>query len=86
VQATTLHGQPLQDGQDYRVSISSFLATGGSDYSVLAQGRDAQGGMLDVDVLEGYLRSQSPVPAPPTDRITRLSASTPRTKPEAVGH
>ena len=82
VQAITLHGQPLQDGQDYRVSISSFLATGGSDYSVLAQGRDVQGGMLDVDALEGYFRSQSPVPAPATDRITRLITATPA---EAAG-
>ena len=85
VQAITLHGQPLQDGQDYRVSISSFLATGGSDYSVLAQGRDVQGGMLDVDALEGYFRSQSPVPAPATDRITRLPASTTLATPEAAG-
>lgn len=82
VQAITLNGQPLQEEQDYRVSISSFLATGGSDYSVLAQGRDAQGGMLDVDAMEGYFRSQSPVPAPATDRITRLTTATPA---EAAG-
>ena len=70
-----LHGEPLQDGRDYRVVVSSFLATGGSGYAVLAQGRDALGGVLDLEALEAYFRSQSPVAVPATDRITRAGGA-----------
>ena len=75
VSAITLHGEPVQDGRDYRVAISSFLAGGGSGYSVLSQGRDVLGGALDLDALEAYFRNASPVAVPATDRITRLAAS-----------
>ncbi len=68
-----LHGEPLQDGRGYRVAVSSFLAGGGSGYPVLAQGRDMLGGVLDLEALEAYFRSASPVAVPATDRITRTA-------------
>ena len=73
--AVMLHGEPLQDARDYRVAVSSFLAGGGSGYPVLSQGRDVLGGVLDLEALEGYFRSASPVAAPATDRITRVGAA-----------
>ena len=69
----TLDGKALQDGRDYRVAISSFLAGGGSGYRTLAGGRDMLGGDPDTDVLEAYFRHASPVAVPPTDRITRAA-------------
>ena len=75
VSAALLHGEPLQDGRDYWVVVSSFLATGGSGYAALAQGRDALGGVLDLEALESYFRSQSPVAVPATDRITRAGGA-----------
>ena len=68
-----LHGEPLQDGRGYRVAVSSFLAGGGSGYPVLAQGRDMLGGVLDLEALEAYFRSASPVAVPATDRIARTA-------------
>ena len=74
VSAIALHGEALEDGHDYRVAISSFLAGGGSGYSMLVQGRDMLGGDQDMDVLEAYFRSASPVVVPATDRIQRWVA------------
>ena len=72
VSAITLHGEALQDGRDYRVAISSFLATGGSGYRTFAEGRDMLGGDQDMDVLEAYFRNASPVAVPATERITKV--------------
>lgn len=72
VSAITLHGEALQDGRDYRVALSSFLATGGSGYRTLAEGRDMRGGDQDMDVLEAYFRNASPVAVPATERITKV--------------
>ncbi len=72
VSAITLNGEALQDGRDYRVAISSFLATGGSGYRTLAEGRDMLGGDQDMDVLEAYFRNNSPVAVPATERITKV--------------
>ena len=75
VSAMTLHGEAVHAASDYRVAISSFLANGGSGYSLLAQGRDMRGGDQDMDVLEAYFRHASPVAVPRTDRITRLAST-----------
>lgn len=69
VQRITLHGQPLQPQADYRVVVSSFLANGGDRYPVLAQGRDRVQGPSDMDAMERYVRSHSPLQAPRTHRI-----------------
>lgn len=74
VSAMVLQGEALQEGRDYRVAISSFLAGGGSGYGVLAQGRDMRGGDQDMDVLEAYFRNASPVAVPATNRITRVAS------------
>lgn len=71
VSAITLNGAALQEGRDYRVALSSFLAAGGSGYRTLAEGRDMRGGDQDMDVLEAYFREASPVAVPTTDRITK---------------
>jgi 5'-nucleotidase len=67
-----LNGAPLADAQPVRVVMSSFLDSGGDNFTVLTQGRDRQVGALDLDALEAYFRQQSPVAPPATDRITRV--------------
>ena len=67
-----LNGVPLQDDAPVRVVMSSYLGSGGDNFTVLAQGRDRLVGGLDVDALESYFRDHSPVPVPATDRITRV--------------
>ncbi len=67
-----LHGTPVDPAGRYRVTVSSFLAGGGDGFRVFAEGTERQGGMLDVDALEAWLKASSPRPPPETNRITRV--------------
>ncbi len=72
VSAMRLHGVPIRDKQIYRVTMNSYLANGGDQFSLFNQGEHVSGGELDVDALETYLRNRSPVTPPATNRITRI--------------
>lgn len=66
-----LHGEPVGPEQVLRVTVNSFLASGGDSFEDFNAGRDALGGDLDVDALEQYIAAH-PVLAPPTSgRILR---------------
>jgi 5'-nucleotidase len=67
-----LNGNPIADTSVYRVTMNSFLATGGDSFTAFNQGSNDLGGELDVDALEAYLRANSPVAPPSTKRITRI--------------
>jgi 5'-nucleotidase len=56
----------------YRVTVNSFLADGGDNFSVLTQGTNRLGGAVDVDALEAYFGAFSPVMPGPRNRITVL--------------
>lgn len=66
-----VNGQPISDATTYRFTVNSFLADGGDNFTVLKQGTDRVGGALDVDALEDYFRTSSPVSPAPTNRITK---------------
>ena len=66
----SLNGTAMADGTSYRVTMNSFLATGGDNFTVFNQGTDALGGDQDVDALEAYIKANSPLTPPATDRIT----------------
>jgi 5'-nucleotidase len=72
-----LNGAPMTDEANYRVTVNSFLASGGDSFTVFRQGTNPAGGMQDVDALERYIAAMgaSPPPLPPANRITRLSPS-----------
>ena len=57
----------------YRVTVNSYLADGGSGFSVLTEGTERTGGMIDIDALTGYFASAGAVSPGPQDRITRLN-------------
>ena len=67
-----LNGQPIDPAGRYRVTVNSFLASGGDGFRVLAEGTERRGGMVDVDALEAWLKSHSPRTPPETNRITRV--------------
>lgn len=64
-----LHGADLVDGARYRVTMSSFLAAGGDNFSVFLDGTEALGGGQDVDALEAYIQRNDRLPPPAVDRI-----------------
>jgi 5'-nucleotidase len=64
-----IKGQSLQSNANYRVTMNSFLATGGDAFSVFNRGTDVMGGDLDVDALTEYLVKNPGLTPPPTDRI-----------------
>jgi 5'-nucleotidase len=57
----------------YRVTVNSFLADGGDNFSVLVDGTDRLGGEVDLDALVTYFGLHSPVAPGPQNRITRLN-------------
>jgi 5'-nucleotidase len=66
-------GVPVVPGNSYRITVNSFLADGGDNFSVLTEGTNRVGGEIDLDALVSYFGANSPVPPGPQDRITRLN-------------
>lgn len=67
-----LNGVPLDLGAGYRVTVNSFLADGGDNFTVLVQGTNRLGGAVDTDAFEMYFAGFSPVAPGPQNRITRV--------------
>lgn len=67
-----LNGTPLEPQGRYRVTVNSFLASGGDGFTVLKAGTEPLGGAVDVDALELYLKKNSPVQPPALGRIQRV--------------
>ncbi len=72
ITAMALGGVPMADGTDYRVTMNSFLATGGDNFTVFNQGTNTLGGDQDIDALEAYIKANDPLVPPTTTRITAL--------------
>jgi 5'-nucleotidase len=70
-----LNGGPIRDDGRYRVAMNSFLATGGDNFTVFTEGTEIFGGPQDLDAIERYIASASPL-APPTPN--RIENRTPR--------
>ena len=62
IQEITLDGEPLDPAAGYRVTVNSFLAAGGDNFTVLAEGTQRQdNGFNDLNVLVEYFQANSPV-------------------------
>jgi len=66
----TINGVTVDPGTTYRVTVNSFLADGGDNFTVLTQGMDRLGGAVDLDALVAYFGANSPVAPGPQNRIT----------------
>lgn len=69
LQACTLDGQPLAAQASYRVTMNSFLASGGDGFSTFRQGTHDVGGVLDVEAVELYLATHPDLALPDMDRV-----------------
>jgi 5'-nucleotidase len=68
-----LDGQPIRDDATYRVTMNSFLATGGDNFTVFREGTDPMGGPQDLDALEAYIEARSPLAPPAANRIRNVT-------------
>ena len=68
-----LNNVSLDPFASYRVTMNSFLATGGDGFTVFNACTDALGGEIDLDALVRYFQNHSPVAPGPKNRITRLN-------------
>ena len=73
IASIALDGVPIDPAAGYRVTVNSFLAGGGDNFSVLVDGTDRLGGEVDLDALVTYFGANSPVAPGPQDRITRIN-------------
>ena len=67
-----INGVTLDPNATYRVTVNSFLADGGDNFTVLKDGTDRLGGEVDTDAFEKYFQAHSPVAPGPQNRITLL--------------
>jgi 5'-nucleotidase len=68
-----LNGVPLVAGTGYRVTMNSFLASGGDGFTTFNACTDALGGEIDLDAAGRYLGDNSPVAPGPQNRVTRVN-------------
>jgi 5'-nucleotidase len=66
-----LDGHPIDPARRYRVTVNSFLAGGGDDFSVFARATDSIGGVLDLDALAAWLSTHDIVSPDMGPRIHR---------------
>jgi 5'-nucleotidase len=67
-----LNGVTLDPNGLYRVTMNSFLADGGDNFSVFTQGTNRVGGVVDTSALEAYFQANSPVAPGPQNRIVQI--------------
>jgi 5'-nucleotidase len=67
-----INGVVVDPAASYRVTVNSFLADGGDNFSVLKLGTDRLGGDVDTDAFEKYFVANSPVAPGPQNRITQV--------------
>jgi 5'-nucleotidase len=68
-----LHGEPIALEQSYRVTVNSFMASGGDALSVFKLGRNVQEGENDLVVAKLYFRLKGLLPPPQMGRIRRVN-------------
>mgnify|MGYP001609142844 FL=1 len=67
-------GVPIAPEAIYKVTVNSFLAAGGDNFTVLVQGTNRVGGPIDLDGLIAYVQARpQPFSAAVEGRIVRLN-------------
>jgi 5'-nucleotidase len=65
-----LNGVPINPAATYRVTVNNFLAGGGDNYTVFAQGTNRFVGEIDLEAFRRYVETFTPIDPGPQDRIT----------------
>jgi 5'-nucleotidase len=69
----SLDGTPIDPAVSYRVTVNNYLSVGGDGFTVFKDGKAPQFGVYDVDALDTYFRSNSPVAPGAANRIVRIN-------------
>ncbi len=72
ISSIRINGTSIDPSGLYRVTVNSFLADGGDNFSVLKAGVDRTGGSLDIDAFVNYFEAFTPVAPGPRDRIASV--------------
>lgn len=64
-----INGVAIDPARNYRITVNGYLADGGDNFMVLKEGTNRLGGALDLDALESYFKTHSPVTPGPQNRI-----------------
>ena len=72
ISAVTLNGAPIDPAAAYRVTVNSFLSTGGDGFTLFNEGTDRTVGMADLAALEAWLQADPPRAAPAQPRVRSL--------------
>ena len=67
-----IDGQPIRPDASYRVTVNSFMASGGDGFVALFDGLDRVTGGIDVDALVAYFEARPVVEAPDSGRVTKV--------------
>ena len=67
-----LNGKRVLPDDRVRIAASDFLHTGGGGFTALSRGTGVLSAGTDVDALEMYVKTHSPVSAPALNRIVRV--------------
>ena len=59
-----LNGQPIDPARKYRVTVNSFLSSGGDGFSTFAAMPVVADGGLDLDALEAFIKDGVEIPRP----------------------
>jgi len=68
-----LNGAAIDPQQKLRVTINSFLATGGDNFTVFKEAQDTRTGAMDIDALERFVATQGTIAPGTLDRIGRIN-------------
>ena len=64
IRSITLDDRPLDDTASYRVTVNSFLVSGGDGFAAFASGRERTVGTGDLDALEAWLSATDVLAVP----------------------
>jgi 5'-nucleotidase len=67
-----LEGVPVEAAGKVRVTVNTFLASGGDRFKVFWEGTDRVESGSDVVALTAFIAAHSPLSAPPLDRVKRV--------------
>jgi len=68
-----LDGAAIEPQQQLRVTINSFLAAGGDNFTVFKDGQQPRTGLMDIDALERFVAAQGSITPGVLDRIRRIN-------------